>query len=182
MLVLRPLERRWKEHIESMAKSVFDYLRNHLFEGRAVSFKARIGVNVDEPGLEIFIHDELALNQLEARAAFAFTDKLIVSLCKGREAVLHDGKGVFHKAVLVSIDRFKVILKMSEVNLIARLILSKLIVLDLNALCRKVAELVVKRANVEWFAGSADHSFTMQVNMRLLFLNESRSTRRTMSA
>ena len=74
------------------------------------------------------------------------------------------------------------ILKLSEVNLIARLILSKLIVPDLYTLCGKVTELVVERADVEGLAGSADHSFAMQVNMRFLFLNEGRSTRRTMSA
>ena len=73
-------------------------------------------------------------------------------------------------------------MKLSEVNLIAGLILSKLIVLDLYALCGKVAELVVEGADVEGPAGSADHSFAMQVNMRFLFLNEGPSTRRTMSA
>ena len=74
VLVLRPLQWRRKEHVESMAESVFDYLRNHLFERGAVCFKAGIDVNVDEPGLEFFIHDELALNELEAGAALAFAD------------------------------------------------------------------------------------------------------------
>lgn len=165
-----------------MPESVFNYLRNHLFECRAVCFKARIGVDVDEPRLEIFIHDELALNQLEARAALAFTDKLIICLCKSRNAFLHDGEGAFHKAVLVSIDSIKVILKLPEVNLIARLKFSKLIVLYLHTLCGKVAELVVKRANVKGLAGCADHALMVEVNMRLLFLNKGRNTSRTMRA
>lgn len=165
-----------------MPESVFNYLRNHLFKCGAVSFKARIGVDINEPRLEIFIHDELALNQLEARAALAFTDKLIVRLCKSRNAFLHGGKGAFHKAVLVSIDSIQVILKLSEIDLISRLKFSKFIVLDLNTLCGKVTELVVKGPNVEGLAGSADHSFAVQVNMRLLVLNKGRSTSRTMRA
>lgn len=165
-----------------MPESVFNYLRNHLFECGAVSFKARIGVDINEPRLEIFIHDELALNQLEARAALAFTDELIVRLRKSRNAFLHGGKGAFHKTVLVSINSIKVILKLSEIDLISRLKFSKFIVLDLNTLCGKVTELVVKGPNVEGLAGSADHSFAVQVNMRLLVLNKGRSTSRTIRA
>lgn len=63
------------------------------------------------------------------------------------------------------------ILKLPKVNLIARLEFSKFVVLHLNALCSEVAELVFKRENVKRFTSSADHTFAVQVNMRLLFLN-----------
>lgn len=153
-----------------MPKSVFDYLRNHLFKCRAVCFKARIGMNIDEPRLEILVHDKLALDKFEARTFFGLIENPIVCLCKGRNTLLHNGKGASHKTILICIDSVKMILKLSEVYLIARLVLSELIVLYLHALCGKVAELVVKCLDIEGLAGCAYHSFTMQVSMRLLFL------------
>lgn len=182
VLALRPLKRRRKEHIKSVAKRVLDYLRNHLFECWTVSFKAWIGMDIDEPRLEILIHDKLTLNKLEARPSLGCVDQPLACPCKGGDAFLHDGKGGLHKAVLVSIDNIQMALKLPEVYLIARFVFSELIVLNLDALCRKVAELIVKGPNIEGLAGCTDHSFAVQVDMRLLFLDKRRSTRRTMRA
>lgn len=70
------VERRRKERIKGYAKGVFQHAGNNSFENQTVDFQAWIGVDLDEPWLEVAVYHEIKAKDLEIIAPAVWLKKL----------------------------------------------------------------------------------------------------------
>lgn len=139
-------------------------------------------MDVNEPRLEVFVHCELTLNELKTWAMPGITNQRIVSFNKMRQNFLHFGEGLLHKIVFLSVSYLQIALKWVKVDLIARLILSKLFICYLDWLCGHMGKFVIDLCHIEWLCSCADDSLSMKVDINLLFLYKGLCTKRTTKA
>jgi hypothetical protein len=101
VLVGRRIAQGWREdRIEANSQSILDHTGNYSLQNGTVQFQARIGVDLDQPRLEVRVNHEVESEYLKI-AAFPVPIEEVVSRLNGIDSYLPHARVYFsHKVEL----------------------------------------------------------------------------------
>lgn len=169
------------EEVEGEFEGTIDHARYDPFQGGGGSLKARVGVDFDEPGLEVLVDHEIEPEYFEGRKSVP-VPKLGVGGFDGVEGNLFElGTDISCEAVLAFAGLVQILLELLVAEFVAVLVLAILIGVDLDGVVGEVDALVDRVLELVLVATGPDISFFVPVSFEASVLNRAGSTRRTSS-
>jgi hypothetical protein len=127
LLRILPAQRRRKHQVQTQLEGVVDHSGDDALEGGGAGLEAGVGVDLDEPGLEVLVDHEVEPEDFEGRLAGPLPEQVVGSL---------DGIGgypfelrtyVFHQTLASLLGVVEILLEVVVAKLVAILVLAVLV-------------------------------------------------------
>jgi hypothetical protein len=169
LLGVLPVLRRREDQVQTEFEGTVGHSRDDSLESSGGGLETGVGIDLDEPGLEVLIDHEVQSKNLEGRQPIPLSKKLVGGL-DGISAYPLELRTNFLYKVMIFLRMIEIFLEIMIAEFVSILILAVLVAIDLDGIIGEMYELVLRIVELVFIATRSDVPLLVPISLDLAVL------------